>query len=67
MIRPTVLISMVYNKAFEVYQELLEQVASDAFDADASDQAGCVLVTKEALDRSRPQRLDRRIASLAQE
>ena len=28
---------------FEVYQELLEQMASDAFDADASDQAGCVL------------------------
>ena len=36
------------DKVFEAYQELLEQVASDAFDSDASDQAGCVLVTKEA-------------------
>jgi Protein of unknown function (DUF1488) len=39
------------DKVFEAYHELLEQVASDAFDADASDEAGCVLVTKEALDR----------------
>jgi hypothetical protein len=39
------------DKVFEAYQELLEQVASDAFDADASDDAGCILVTKEALDR----------------
>ena len=39
------------DKVFEVYQDLLEQVASDVFDADAIDQAGCVLVTKEALDR----------------
>jgi hypothetical protein len=36
---------------FEAYQDLLERVASDAFDADASDEAGCVIVTKEALDR----------------
>jgi Protein of unknown function (DUF1488) len=48
------------DKVFEAYQDLLEQVASDAFDADASDEAGCVFVTKEALDRSRPQRLDRK-------
>ena len=47
------------DKVFEAYQELLEQVVSDAFDADASDEAGCVLVTKEALDRSRRHRLDR--------
>src|SRR5262245_15771712 len=39
------------DKVFEVYRKLLEQVASDAFDAEASDEAGCVLVTKEALDR----------------
>ena len=38
-------------KVFEVYQGLLEQVASDAFDADAINEAGCVIVTKEALDR----------------
>jgi hypothetical protein len=40
------------DKVFEAYQEPLEQVASDAFDADTGvDEAGCVLVTKEALDR----------------
>ena len=38
-------------KVFEVYQRLLEQVASDAFDADACNEAGCVIVTMEALDR----------------
>ena len=38
------------DKVFEAYQELLEQVASDAFDADASDDAGCIPVTKKALD-----------------
>jgi hypothetical protein len=27
-------------KVFEVYQDLLEQVASDAFDADAINEAG---------------------------
>jgi hypothetical protein len=40
------------DKVFEAYQELLERGASDAFDADASDEAGCVLVTKEALERA---------------
>jgi hypothetical protein len=35
---------------FEAYQEVLEQVASDAFDAGAANEAGCVLVTKEALN-----------------
>ena len=39
------------SEVFEAYQHLLEQVASDAFDADASDEAGCVIVTKAALDR----------------
>ena len=39
------------DKVFEVYQDLLEQVASDAFDADACNEAGCVIVTKEALVR----------------
>ena len=40
------------NKVFEAYRELIEQVASDAYDAGATvDDAGCVLVTSEALDR----------------
>jgi hypothetical protein len=39
------------DKVFEAYQELLEQLASDAFDADACNEAGCVIVTQEALDR----------------
>jgi hypothetical protein len=40
------------NEVFEAYRELIEQVASDAFDAEASaDETGCVVVTKEALDR----------------
>ena len=39
------------DKVLEVYQDLLEQVASDAFDANACNEAGCVIVTKEALDR----------------
>ena len=40
------------NEIFEAYRELIEQVASDAFDAQAGvDEAGCVVVTKEALDR----------------
>jgi len=40
------------DKVFEAYRELIEQLASDAFDAGANvDEAGCVLVTKEALDR----------------
>ena len=37
------------NKVFEVYQGLLEQAASDAFDAAACNEAGCVIVTKETL------------------
>ncbi len=40
------------DKVFEVYQDLLEQVASVAFDAGTGvNEAGCVLVTKEALLR----------------
>jgi hypothetical protein len=40
------------DKVFETYRELIEQVASDTFDAGVNvDEAGCVLVTKEALDR----------------
>jgi Protein of unknown function (DUF1488) len=40
------------DKVFEAYRELIEQVASDAYDAGANvDDAGCVLVTSEALDR----------------
>ena len=38
------------DKVFEAYQELLEQLASDAFDAGKADEAGCVHVTKEALN-----------------
>jgi uncharacterized protein DUF1488 len=40
------------EKVFEAYRELIEQVASDAYDAGASvDHAGNVLVTSEALER----------------
>jgi hypothetical protein len=40
------------NEIFEAFRELIEQVASDAFDAEIGvDEAGCVVVTKEALDR----------------
>lgn len=40
------------DKVFEAYRELIEQVASDTFDAGVNvDEAGCILVTKEALDR----------------
>ncbi len=40
------------DKVFEAYRELIEQLASDAYDAGASvDDAGRVLVTSEALDR----------------
>jgi len=40
------------EKVFEAYRELIEQVASDAFDAGASvDDAGLVIVTSEALAR----------------
>ena len=41
-----------YEKVFEAYRELIEQVASDAYDAGTSvDDAGLVLVTSEALAR----------------
>jgi hypothetical protein len=40
------------DKVFEAYRELIEQVASDAYEAGASvDEAGRILVTSEALDR----------------
>jgi uncharacterized protein DUF1488 len=39
------------GKVFEAYRDLLEQVASDAFDTYGNDEAGCVIITKEALDR----------------
>ena len=39
-------------EVFEAYRKLIEQVASDAFDAGTSvDDAGLVLVTSEALAR----------------
>ena len=42
------------EKVFEAYRELIEQVASDAYDAGTSfDDAGLVLVTSEALARQR--------------
>ena len=35
------------DKAFEAYRELIEQVASDAYDAGANvDDAGCALVSQ---------------------
>ena len=37
---------------FEAYQDLLEQVASDTFDSDACNEAGCIIVDKEALETS---------------
>ena len=40
------------DQVFGAYRELIEQVASDTFDAGVDvDEAGCILVTKEALDR----------------
>ena len=40
------------EKVFETYRELIEQVASDAYDAGTSvDEFGLVLVTSEALAR----------------
>ena len=40
------------EKVFEAYRELIEQVASDAYDAGTSvDDAGLVLVASEALAR----------------
>ena len=47
-------------KVFQAYQNLFEQVASDAFDAAAINEAGCVIVTKEALDRVSRAALGRR-------
>ena len=38
------------DKVFEAYQKLLEQLASDAFDAGKADEAGCVHVSKDALN-----------------
>jgi len=38
------------DKVFEAYQDLLEKVASDAFDAGDANEAGCVLITKKALN-----------------
>jgi Protein of unknown function (DUF1488) len=40
------------DTVFEAYQELLEQLASDAFDAGKADDAGCVHVTKDAFNRA---------------
>jgi hypothetical protein len=54
------------DKVFEVYQDLFEQVASDAFEAYACNEAGCVIVSQE-LSTEWLERLDRRRASLAQE
>jgi hypothetical protein len=49
---PTAFISGADEKVFETYRELIEQVASDAYDARTSvDDAGLVLVTSEALAR----------------
>jgi hypothetical protein len=51
-IRPRVFTSKADDQVFEAYRELIEQVASDTFDAGVDvDEAGCILVTKEALDR----------------
>ena len=47
-------------KVFQAYQNLFEQVASVAFDADAVNDAGCVIVTKGALDRVSRSALGRR-------
>jgi len=38
------------DKVFEAYRDLLEQVASNAFDAGDANEAGCVLIAKEALN-----------------
>ena len=38
------------DKVFEANQDLLEQVASDAFDAGDADEAGCLLISKKALN-----------------
>ena len=40
------------KEIFEAYREIIEQIASDAFDADAGvDDDGAILVISEALDR----------------
>jgi hypothetical protein len=50
--RHRVRLNVADDKVFEAYRELIEQVASDAYDAGANvDDAGCVFVTSEALDR----------------
>src|SRR5262245_27842013 len=38
---------------FEAYRDLLEQVVSDTYDSDACNEAGCIIVHKEALERPR--------------
>jgi hypothetical protein len=38
---------------FDAYQDLLEQVVSDTYDSDACDEAGCIILHKEALERLR--------------
>jgi hypothetical protein len=44
----------VFQCSEKQYRELIEQVASDTFDAGVNvDEAGWILVTKEALDRVR--------------
>jgi hypothetical protein len=45
------------DKVFEAYQEILEQVASAAFDADASDEASCPR-HQGSSRQSEPERLD---------
>jgi hypothetical protein len=42
---------------FDAYQDLLEQVVSDTYDSDACNEAGCIIVHKEALERLRPKTL----------
>jgi hypothetical protein len=39
------------NAVLEAYRELIEQVASDAYDADASVDGRCVVVSKEVLNQ----------------
>jgi hypothetical protein len=40
------------EQVFKAYREIIEQIASDAYDADAGvDDDGAILVTSEALDR----------------
>lgn len=40
------------DAVFEAYRELIEQIASDAFDAGGPlDEQGCIVVTSEAIAR----------------